>query len=81
MEITEPNNSKKAGRENHSSGHGGHDDHEEEVEKSGQDGWRKGQLSEITLGKHSNWNANNILCGPNGDFEFACRFSNKRRTF
>ncbi|KYO36490.1 hypothetical protein Y1Q_0024220 [Alligator mississippiensis] len=30
VEITEPNNSKKAGRENHSSGHGGHDDHEEE---------------------------------------------------
>ncbi|XP_025054668.1 V-type proton ATPase 116 kDa subunit a isoform X4 [Alligator sinensis] len=30
VEITQPNNSKKAGRENHSSGHGGHDDHEEE---------------------------------------------------
>ncbi|XP_019370939.1 PREDICTED: V-type proton ATPase 116 kDa subunit a isoform X1 [Gavialis gangeticus] len=30
VEITEPNNSKKAGRENHSSGHGGHNDHEEE---------------------------------------------------
>uniref|UniRef100_A0A7M4FJZ9 V-type proton ATPase subunit a n=1 Tax=Crocodylus porosus TaxID=8502 RepID=A0A7M4FJZ9_CROPO len=30
VEITEPNNSKKAGRENRSSGHGGHDDHEEE---------------------------------------------------